>query len=644
MRRPHVGLRARIIATVVILLAITTASTLTVLYFKMRDASARGEYLSKHINRYLSYQSITEQALLATARSLADRPDVVQAVIDGTAGSWESLRPVLQKQLKTSMSVDGLLVVDSFLNPLAPTESDQQLASLIPLCEQSGETGFGGVAVTGTSAYLLAIVPVRNESKRSGFLLLAQDLQRVMNRYSEDSDSEESKRHGLALDIGGGLPASTVLSEDRQTLQSAIEGRYLVPEGKLMALVMDFDGRAYDLTRKPFSLMSSRNDPKEAHIVLFRVRESFDKRVSENLYPVLYVGLGGLLVAILLALLLASTIVRPVRAFTRSLQSIAQGEADLTQRLPVEGQDDLATLASTINELFENLSRLVWQVRDAAMKLGQSSQEVAHVAQRTLEGARGQVRRIEDSTSLSNELSRTIQEIASRANQGAQIALQGKESVQKSDKGMERIRESVSVSWERVNALKTNVVKVGAIAELIARITEENSMLALNASIEAARAGVAGQGFAVVAQQMREQAKRVDKSSRDIIENIHSIQSVTTGLVDSMEDARKEVDGGSRLVNVTLHHLAELSTIMGETAESVREQATASDEIAQMMLEVQRIGHEALEASQQTVEEGDAIRERASTLSGLVGRFELSELSEAPSSSSRSLPSGRPGS
>jgi methyl-accepting chemotaxis protein len=623
------SLRRRILLAIITLLLLVVGSTLLILYDKMGDAAARGDYLAKHMSRYLSYQNADLRSLRIAAIAAAKMPQILAAVESRDGERLERTRKALAREVDAVLPVDLVALFDVDLEPYAPAalQGVMRDSSRLFALVSKGKPISSVAQLANGQAYLLAAIPILGEDGTThGIVVLGRSIQRPFSVYSKDSDTNKVKQHQLSFLLDGEIHASTVPQEEYADLAQSLAARYEVPEGDLMAPVMDFRGRAWDLHRRTIPALTAEGAEVDVELSLFRVRKSYEARVTENLYPVLYVGLGGLLLAIAIAFLLASTITRPIRTFTTSLKEITTGDADLTKRLDVTGNDELSGLAEAINELAEKVSSLVWRIRDASLRLGQSAQEISHVSMRTLEGAQGQVEKIENSSSLTNELSRTIQEIATRANQGAQIAGLGKDSVERTDTGMERIREAVHLSWDKVNNLKGNVEQIGAIAELISKITEENSMLALNASIEAARAGAAGQGFAVVAQQMREQAKRVEKSSREIIENIRAIQSITQGLVDSMDDSKADVDKGSQLVNVTLHHLSELSAIMQETAEAVKEQAVASDDIAQMTVDVQRIGNEALEASQQTVEEGSRIREKAQELALLVDRFKVREL------------------
>jgi len=634
-------LRRRILLTVIALLLATVGSTMAVLYVKMKDAAARGDYLAKHMSRYLSYQEMEQGALLVAVRALVKDERLARALAARDNEEVEEARKRLAREIEEYLPIDLLAIFDPFVQVVSATGRHKTLADSARLFTRvpEGESLSATVLLADMKVFQIAAAPVLNESNKPvGFVLAGRRIARPFLAYSKDSDSRKSKQHQVALVLDGQALESTIAADERGDLADRLADRRLEAEGDFMATVFDFGGQTFDLHERTIELRTHEGKTATAALDLFRVRESYEERVTENLYPVLYVGIGGLLAALVLAFLLSRTIARPIRTFTTSIRTLIEGEADLSRRLPVRGKDELAQLAIAINELNDKVNSLVCRIRDASLRLGQSAQEISHVAMRTLQGAQGQVEKIESSSSLTNELSRTIQEISSRANQGAQIAGLGRDSVEKTDSGMTRIRDAVHLSWNKVGDLKSNVEKIGAIAELISKITEENSMLALNASIEAARAGAAGQGFAVVAQQMREQAKRVEKSSREIIENIRSIQSITQELVASMDDSRTDVDRGGQLVNVTLHHLTELSAIMQETAEAVKEQAAASDDIAQMTVDVQRIGNEALEASQQTVEEGERIRDKAQELALLVGRFKARELADGTAPTRLQLP------
>ena len=622
------NIRQRIILVVMIILLIVTGAIVTTLYYKLHTATARGAYLEKHLERYYRYQRFGEETLLHMAFTTASVPGLPSALSKASREEVEALKPSLLKVLQSSITPDVAVLYDSNMTPHTLLgdkgyipKSPLWLGPVLAGGSMSGPALFGD-----PPALLVAAVPVTDGTNRTGALVVGRWLSHYFDAYSVDSDGEALKRHQLAFTLNGEVVASTAPAEEWKDVYKAISGQYTEKEGSVDVPVLSLKGRSYDLFDRAVPAVSDGKESKNGTITIYRVRQSFTTRLYDALLPVLIVAFAGAIVAFFLARYLAGTITRPIVHFTNSVSELASGDADLSKRFATEGGDEISRLAASLNQLFEKLSSLVLRIRDGSQSLGDSSNEITSVALKTQEGADGQVRMIESSMSVINELARTIQQINDQSTHGVEISGLGKDSLTKTNAALQRIQDTVHVTASEVVNLKGSVEKIGAIAELISKITEENTMLALNAAIEAARAGAAGQGFAVVAQQMREQARRVEKSSREIIDNISAIQSITRGLVQSMDNTKSATSQGSESITITLHLFEELSAVMQETAESVREQVTANDNMAQTMLEFRHIAGSALENSKQTVGEAQNIRGSAMQLSRLVGNFKLHEL------------------
>lgn len=623
------NLKSRILYAIVALVILTVGSTLVVLHGKMRDAAARGDYLAKHMNRVLAFQDSVRGSVEFAARTMARDADALAALRGGDVAAMTALATEVRAELSLTMPYDAVCFLGPYAEPLACAGGIEQGIFSTKAFDDLRAARFstGLLAAKPGGLYLFAAQPVAVQGELVGGLFLAAPARHVHADYKQQSDTKKTKQHDLMYVVDGVVRTATFPKEDygELTKEFAATARTTM-EGDTEVRIFDVRGSTRDYHSRALQGYGAGGQGVIGELVLFRVRSSYEARVYGNLLPVLYVGFGGVAAAIVLAFLLAGTITRPINRFRDMVAALASGDADLSYRLPVRGGDEIAELGRALNELLEGLSGMVFHIRDSSLALGSSAQEISLVSTRMLDGAQDQVHRIENSTSQVNELSRTIQEISQRANDGARMATEGKASVERTDAGMELLRKAMDDAWMRIRKLEENVKNIGKIAEMINRITEENTVLALNASIEAARAGAAGQGFAVVAQEMQQQARRVERNSKEIIENIGAVQRWTSESVRAMEVGRTEVDKGGSLVNVTLHRLAEISSVMEETAEAVKEQAVASDDIVQMMREVQRIANEALQASQQSVEEGNSIRNRARDLSGLVGRFKVREI------------------
>jgi methyl-accepting chemotaxis protein len=623
------SLKSRILYAIVALVLLTVGSTLVVLHGKMRDAAARGDYLAKHMNRLLAFQDSVRGSVEFATRTLARDAKAMAALRSGDVAAMTALAETVRAELSLTMPYDAVCFLGPYAEPLACAGGIENSVFSSKAFDDLRASRFstGLMAAKPGGLYLFAAQPVSVQGELIGGLFLAAPARYVYADYKQQSDSKKAKQHELMYVVDGSVRTATFPKEDygELTKEFAATARSTM-EGDTEVRIFDVRGTTRDYHSRTLQGYGPGGQGVIGELVLFRVRSSYEARVYGNLLPVLYVGFGGVAAAIVLAFLLAGTITRPINRFRDMVAALASGDADLSHRLPVRGADEIADLGRALNALLEGLSGMVFHIRDSSLALGSSAQEISLVSTRMLDGAQDQVHRIENSTSQVNELSRTIQEISQRANDGARMATEGKASVERTDEGMELLRKAMDDAWMRIRKLEENVNNIGKIAEMINRITEENTVLALNASIEAARAGAAGQGFAVVAQEMQQQARRVERNSKEIIENIGAVQRWTRESVRAMEVGRTEVDKGGSLVNVTLHRLAEISSVMEETAEAVKEQAVASDDIVQMMREVQRIANEALQASQQSVEEGNSIRNRARDLSGLVGRFKVREI------------------
>jgi methyl-accepting chemotaxis protein len=240
-----------------------------------------------------------------------------------------------------------------------------------------------------------------------------------------------------------------------------------------------------------------------------------------------------------------------------------------------------------------------------------------------LGGLKDQTLKIEGSTAAVTELSASIQQVASNAVEATQAANASNVAVTSAVARMQEIRSSVEDAGNKIHELGESGKRIGNIVEVIRQISEQTSLLALNASIEAAHAGEQGRGFAVVADEVSSLARRVGQSAKDIEVLIQTIKEQTTDAVQSMQIGTKEVESGTQLVTQTLVELKQLIGVVTDTAAAVQEQAMVSDEIARNMDAVQKIAVEMLAGSEEAVVQGEQLHELAFGLEQSVGGFNL---------------------
>jgi methyl-accepting chemotaxis protein len=228
------------------------------------------------------------------------------------------------------------------------------------------------------------------------------------------------------------------------------------------------------------------------------------------------------------------------------------------------------------------------------------------------------------------ELSASIQQVAVNAVEATKVAEKSNVAVTSAVDRMQQIRTAVEEAGEKMKDLGESSKRIGNIVEVIRQISEQTSLLALNASIEAAHAGEQGRGFAVVADEVSSLARRVGQSAKDIEALIQTIKEQTADALHSMEVGTNEVEQGTELVTNTLNDLSQLISVVNDTAAAVQEQAEVSDEIARNMDAVQKIAAEMVSGSEEAVQQGEQLHTLAFGLEQSVGGFNIEGGSSKP--------------
>ena len=263
--------------------------------------------------------------------------------------------------------------------------------------------------------------------------------------------------------------------------------------------------------------------------------------------------IAGVLLSILIALVMAFWITRPIKQFVMQSRGLLQGDTDLTQRIVVDSRDETADLAENINQVFARLHQLASGVQSAAFQVGASSAEISAASQADAVGAQGSD---DEDRELDGGGDRAVARRSSRSPatrpRRPTVAEQSSVEVGSAVQRMDQIRAAVDDAAEKMRELGESSKRIGNIVEVIRQISEQTSMLALNASIEAAHAGEQGRGFAVVADEVSSLARRVGQSAKDIEALIQTIKEQTQAAMASMEVGTREVGNGSALVTGTL--------------------------------------------------------------------------------------------
>ena len=359
--------------------------------------------------------------------------------------------------------------------------------------------------------------------------------------------------------------------------------------------------------------------------------------LKESSYQILIstIIIAALFIAIAIAV--AGSVSRPIAQVAELFRNIGEGEGDLRQRLPVNGEDEIAQLARGFNSFISKIQDSVIEVAQTSEQLGKSAIDVSNQAQQTLEDSHLQKDRTIMVVTAINEMGATVNEIASNAAQAAVTAREadsesseGQQVVTRARNTINQLSKDVGQVGEVIESLATHTKSIGGILDVIRAISEQTNLLALNAAIEAARAGEAGRGFAVVADEVRNLASRTAASTNEVQTMIDKLQSEASRAVTAMEQSRNRsregvqaVDEASNSLSGISQQIASISDMNIQVAAATEEQSTVVEDINRNVTEINDITQRTAQTAQAAAQASKALNQLANRLDTLVARFKV---------------------
>lgn len=343
----------------------------------------------------------------------------------------------------------------------------------------------------------------------------------------------------------------------------------------------------------------------------------------------------AVLLGIGLAVFLARSIVQPLAQALDNAETIAAG--DLSQSINVRGNDEPARLLNSLAVMRENLRSAISQISNSSTQLASATEELSSVAEDSSRSLQEQTDEIQQAASAVTEMTAAVEEVARNATEtsessgeSASATKDGLAKVRETRKSIQFMTEEIDKTSESVNGLAEQANDIGKVMDVILAIAEQTNLLALNAAIEAARAGEAGRGFAVVADEVRALAHRTQTSTKEIETIINNIQSGTKDAVSSMElssTRATETLAVAKAAGEALERIAEGIDDINERnqviASASEEQASVAREVDRNLVKISDIATQSAAGANQTSASAEELSKLAVELNTLVSRFQL---------------------
>lgn len=368
-------------------------------------------------------------------------------------------------------------------------------------------------------------------------------------------------------------------------------------------------------------------------------KEEFDR--AEASYAMgrnLSIGaiVGGVALGLFLAWWIIRSITGPLNQMRTTISEVEKN-GDFTRRIPVDSEDEAGQTAKSFNELMAALQQTLGQVLDSVAKVSDAAQSLSAASGQVAAGSSSQseatssmAAAVEEMTVSINHVSDSAREAVEISRKSGKLSTEGGEVIQKAAAEMSQIAETVRHTAKTIEELGQQSNQISSIVQVIKDVADQTNLLALNAAIEAARAGEQGRGFAVVADEVRKLAERTTKATAEITQMIGAIQHSAQAAVSTMDSAVGQVSGGVALANQAGSAIVQIKDgaervvgVVNDISSALAEQSSASNDIAGQVEKVAQMTEENNAAAAETANAANNLQVLANNMRAAVSRFKI---------------------